>query len=328
MNFLDNFSTPDVLPQRSYTSGKGGGGHIYLELLSSFREELSRDEYMELYYFHCLCEKSINHWRNREFNSGLVTFNQALEIDRDRFPVVVHNGVETIFLACSAYLDYAEKRFELAEEKVKNAMKISLKQTERMPGFVKIMYEHALNLLRIYIRTKDFDKITAYLTLLLNSLFFDEIDTDVLCDKLAAQTEDERENWLHYILNNVIYSIQRTYKDDLEKGAEIYLKVLESVFQERDISHSYCKPVQVSLKLILAFMTDDEAAYIDLGCNHFDEIAESPNFVRKLILSNHIYWAQSHGDDITIHPNFENFKSIAGWYGLDVNADSLLRQAV
>ncbi len=327
MNFLDNFNSLQALTPRGYTSGTGGS-HVFLELLTHFRPSLSTEEHMALFYFHSLCEKSIAYWRNRDFNSASIPFKKVNEIDRTSFPENVKEGVETIYLACAAYGDYVENRYDEAAGKIEKAVLHSIKQKDTMPDFIKSMYEHNLNLLRIHIRTRDKEKIVSLFSDLLNSLFFSINDSITLTPAIATMDEDQRLGWLHYILNNVVYSVQRTFENDDDTATAIFLDTLNNVFTGKPQAHSYAEKIQDSLKVIHKLLKREEDSYIQDLNEKFESITHSPNFVKKLILSSYIHWSELKGGDLSAHHNYSNFRKICANFGIDLPGTVTLKQAV
>lgn len=320
MNFLNHFSSGEALVPRNHKTDKGGA-HIFVELLTYFKETMSIDDYMSLFYMHSLCEKTISYWRNKDYNSGNITYSQVCNINRTNFPDQVKEGVETIFMACSGYKQYADRNYDSAVDKINTAIAHTFKQKEKMPEFAKALYEHNLNLIRIYIRTKDQDRIVSYFSRLLASLFFNVQHPISHSNELMALTEEQRETWVHYVLNNTVFALQRTFKDDESTAETIMKKTFETTFNSATGEYSFLKPIQQSLRIILAYINGDDNGYQDLVCNQFEVIRESPNFVKKQIIVNHLKWAEIHGETLSDHSNYNYFAEIAAKFGINLRPD-------
>lgn len=328
MNFLDYLSSDEALIPRNHKNDKRGA-HIFVEMLTYFKDSMAIDDYMNLFYMHSLCEKTISYWVNKDYNSGNITYGQVCNIDRSNFPEEVKDGAETIFMACTGYKHYTERVYDLAIEKINTAILHTIQQKKRMPEFSKALYEHNLNLIRIYIRTRDEENIVAYFSRILSSLFFNIQHPDSHAMELMDLDDAQRETWLHYVLNNVIFALQRTFKREEATADRIMKKTFDAVFNAATGEYSFQQPIQDSLTAILAFVNGDNNTYLDVICNHFDVVRDSPNFVKKQIITNHIKWAENTGETLTSHANYNVFATIASKFGIDLKSDlTLLRVAV
>lgn len=315
MNILNNFSPENLAAIRK--ERRNNGSHVFLDLLKHFDDKLTTNEYMSLYYAHYLNEQCLSFCRKREQRSAALILEDILQIDKEQFPEFAWNGAMSAYNACLAYYDYVNEDYEQAANNLKSAMYHSRQQEAYMP-YVHSLYELNLNLLRVYIKMKDEPKVVSKLTELLLSLFLDINETDELHENLANLTPAEKEDWIHYILNQVLAGFAKNDRAEAQK--RLCIAVIGNILKH-EAENTIKDDAWVALRTVYAYYTDDLVSFKTIVNARFDSIIAAPHFVLRIVFSGCLHALEN--QDVQSDPNYGNFVEALSYHGLKADGAAL-----
>jgi tetratricopeptide (TPR) repeat protein len=313
MNFLDHFISASALND---TSEQSKSYHIFIELLAHFEKELSSSEYMELYYFYTLCEKCLTFSRRNEINSAHATFKTLSAIDRHAFSPGVVNAVDANYYSCLAYLEYVEKRYDSAIACMEEALKYTVVQKDKMAKFLPSIYELNVNILRVYIKTKNTEKTIEILSDLLGSVIYDINNSTYLNPGLNSLSHGDKKKWAHHIVNNSIHALWRKFGDESIEADAIYRAVFQNILHPANQADTTLNALIKVLSLNQQYLDGRKNVFNKLSEHDFDAIRNSPFYLKRMVLNNYLSYISKHDENIEEHANFTYFAGILTEFGL------------
>lgn len=316
-NFLDHFTSDDVLTTQKvslrmpYSSFEG--------LIAFTRNEISTDAYMDLFYFHSIIEKCIVSFKGRDLHTGRYIYAQIENFDRNTVPHQVRQGVESAFLACAAYNQYATGKYKEAYDHLLALVPHVVEQKKLMPMFLANLYEQNLNMLRIHFRQNDPAKIGEKFTQLADSILFNINDAITFDKDLSALDTREKNTWFFYIMDSFIIGMNNTFKNDPEGKRQLYIHVLEHILEQDRLHPTPFREFIKGITMVLYAQKRDVDAFIKMAADEFDSIKHCPSLIRTLVLSRFVGFANEEGWDLQQHPNYPYFESVAEQYNVKLN---------
>lgn len=306
--FLDHFTSGEVLKTQSvslnmpYSSFEG--------LLAFIRKQVSKEEYLNLFYYHATMEKCITAWKGRDINSGLYLFAKIDQIDRSLFPQPVKHGADVVYLAGKAYYEYVTEQYDEAYSRLQTAITEIKAQKDITPEFVSNLYEQNLNMMRIHFKTKDAEKITAKALELLKSILFNINDSPTLDPSLADNTPVGKNTWFYYIMDNFVLGASTAYQNESEQRKSLYTSVLGELIREDSTNPCLLPEMMDGIKMIYHAQKGEMDIFNLLINAHFDSISHLPALMKKSILTLYLDWVGKAHTDIIRHKNYDHFEAV------------------
>jgi hypothetical protein len=315
MHFLDHFVTAEALTPQSGRRRKSY--HVFLDLLAAHKEQLTTAAYMDLYYFHTLCEKCLAFARRRELHSTDIILTQLRAVDRLSSPDNVRHAVEANYLACTSYIEYVQGNYEEARQRMTSAIHHTREQGIHSRSFLSSLYELNMNLIRIAFKTRDRQTIISCMANLLRALFYDEVDTSnpLLDPGVSDLNEEERINWLHYLTDNLTYGLLTSLRADRREADAYWLEILSLAFPDERPA-SWMSEQQKAMMILQLHAAGDVFEADQRRREQFELIRESGYHIKRTIMEQYIEHARQQNIALEAHPNFDHFKTALAKYEL------------
>lgn len=279
--------------------------HIFDDLVSNFKSDMDKATLMGLYYYMSISEKTLNHYRRREFFQANQNY-ETLESLENLFVAPVKDGMCNLHMALTSYKNYVDGKYDLALLQLDQSIDFAIKQSKTFPYFINVIGEQWLNKIRVYCKIKDFDAVLRE-SYLLNQFLIYGIHQDEFVERCCLQVPlSHRNQMLIHVTNSIDSAVAKSFAqtDDFYR-----------ILSEKIIAKTGQTPQDDAIEKayeVLFLLSEGEDRFLKGITDNFESLKKVPYALQKNIFSSFVSICDSYDYDFSMHENsshiFETFK--------------------
>ena len=305
MNYLlDHFNSTHVLdaPEITYRPL-----HIFREMIKRYQDQVQLKEKFLLFLHFEKYETCLQYCRTRELGTATFLMNEINKLKSD-FPSCLKEGMESLYLAVVAYYEYAFLRYKSANEYLDLAIEKAKAQSKDFPLMTGSIGEQWLNKIRVYLKMKDTSLIIDETVKLFSFCLDGKYPDTEIAARYKGLGYDNHQLMINHVINTTCDGILALHKDSFQQADTFYKEIFSSPVLNAP-ADSLDSNTAAIIKLV-ALYYKDEKAFTDAIPGHFEALQKSPRFLKKAALLYYNRVMGKWGEDLSNHPNFENYKAV------------------
>lgn len=289
--------------------------HIFSSILKACGYNLDVQQKMAMYYhFHCY-DKALTESRNTR-NFIARYWVRYVDNLKHEFAPLPATGLKALYYPMVAFIDYAEKHYDEAVEKLDQSLKyIEQLEENGVKDALIALTEQNFNKFRLYCTCNDAEKALYYAERIIAFIFAQPVPDNPISERDIRKTfeTDPPEDWAgmnHYYLNSIIAKFPR-----LE---EAYPKEKIMAFWER-MSTQYEWPenpvpgIAVAFRLLHAAYAAEPAEYLAMLGSHSAELVKLPVLVQEFLIKKALDMSEQSG-----YAGFSSLRDTAREYYINI----------
>jgi hypothetical protein len=288
--------------------------HIFDDLAEYFKDNIQRDDLMAMFYYMNTLEKSLSQYRRGDINLGNLSFNKLLALESS-FKEPVQNGMLSLHSALISYKNYVHKDYDLALIEVDKAIHFASEQSKTFPYFIIAIGEQWLNKNRIFIKTRNVDKLFEETTLLNQFLLYGICENDMVKEKIEKVPQEHRHQMLNHVINSIDLGLRREFlnSDDI---VNFYKELSRKVLSIGEVE-TKDTIIEMSYKIINCLNSQDSNEFMNFINENYIVISKSPKALQRIIIEEFIKICDEFEYEISLHSNYDYFVSMTKKLGIN-----------
>ena len=307
LNKIDNHSL--LSNQLSFQNN-----HIFDDLTDYFKDSIQRNDLMAMFYYMNTLEKSLSQYRRGDLNLGNLSFNKLLGLESS-FKEPVQDGMLSLHSALISYKNYVDKDYDLAIIEIDKAIHFATEQSRTFPYFIIAIGEQWLNKNRVFIKTRNLDKLFEETTLLNQFLLYGIYDNDLVKEKIEKVPQEHRHQMLNHVINSIDLGLRRDFLSS-EDIITFYKKLSKKVLSIREV-RTNDKIIEISYKIINCLNSEDSNEFMNFINENFIVLSKSPKALQRIIIDEFIKICDEFEYKISQHSNYDYFVSMTKKLGIN-----------
>lgn len=308
---MTNENTTEILKKIEFLEKSEGykvkrPGHIFNDLVNNFRDSISKEHLVDLYYYMNISEKSLHDFRGMNIVAGNYNCSKIDKIG-SLFIQPLEKGMYSLHYALLAYKEYVENNSDKAIQYLQKAIANSIEQSETFGYFSITIGEQTLNKIRVYAKDRDADKVISESAKIINLFVFNIDQEDIKCrDKIMELDTGEKYGMIQHIINSTEVALSKafTYEEKLNILKNIFSQVLMNTAEYTDFEN-----------LLWAFQVISDIGNLteekwleNVNCS-FYKLKYAPKSLQKIIVQTVISYSKDRLQEFVVKPAFnENIK--------------------